>query len=267
MRTQAHSMTCSGWSNRMRGPRRRRCLTAAAAAAVLLAGCAEDGAGARPPQPLTAKQANQVLLTADNLGEGYETDEPGDDGSTPPFGCLTALDDFDQDVDAVEADAKFAFQPDTTLGVPEVVNETLSFDTVAAAESFMSDFTDAFDNCSTVDERSENGIGVKLDVTLDDQQSTGADVDDQTNLRATGTFTYDDTALKFTVVMTLVRVSNNVIAVLTTDMAGLDEVDPLVAEYTRLVVDRLDAVTSGNEPPTDTATVTPTPRTGPPVSA
>jgi hypothetical protein len=245
--------------------------TLAFAACVVLAasaaGCS-SGEHDGSVHQLSEAQAQEVLLTAENLGEGYESDpDEDDDGSEePPLGCLDAIGDFDKDVDGVDAKARFAFEPGTTAGVPEVTNGALSFETVAEATAFMEGFTDTFADCHTVEERAGNGVEVNFDVGLDDDRLVELEIDEQVNLRADGSFSSDGGALKFSVAMSVVRVQNNVVAVLTADMAGLDTVGPLSDEYTRIAVDRLTAVAGGQAAPDDTATVTPSPHTGPAVT-
>jgi hypothetical protein len=235
--------------------------------AAVLAGCSGSDPG--EVQQLSDQQAQEVLLTAENLGEGYESDPDQDEegGEEPPLGCLDAIGDFDKDVDGVDARSHFAFQPQTTAGVPEVTNGVLSFETVAEAGAFMERFTDTFADCHTVEERAENGVAVNVDVSLDDDQLAELEVDEQANLRADGSFSSDDLALEFSVAMSVVRVQNHVVAVLTADLAGLETVEPLSEEYTRIAVDRLTAVADGQAPPEDTATVTPSPHSGPAVTA
>lgn len=243
-------------------------LASCVVAVAVLAGCSGSEAVDGSVQPLTEDQAQQVLLTAESLGEGYEpAPEDDDSGGAAPLGCLDAIGDFDKDVDGVDAKARFAFQPQTTAGVPEVTSGALSFDTVAQAAAFMQRFTDRFADCDTVEERAANGVEVDLDVTLDDEQLAELDVDEQANLQAGGSFSFDDQGLKFSVALSVVRVRNNVVAVLTADMADLATVGPLTEEYARIAAGRLTAVAGGQAPPDDAATVMPSPHTGPAVTA
>ncbi|WP_243060638.1 hypothetical protein [Nocardioides sp. SR21] len=239
----------------------QRLFVSIAATALALAGCSSTDAD---PDQLTSAQVEESLLVADSLGEGFEekADDEDEIDIESPMGCLTALDDFDADVDATDASVRFAFRPGAGPGLPEVTNGTLSFATTEKASAFMDRFTDSVASCRTVDERAENGVEVRLDVALD-KEVTVADADEQADLRADGTFSFGDRALRFSVAMSVVRSENNVVAVLTTDLAELAVVSPLTEEYTRLAVARLLAVADGDEAPDDAASVSPEPHTGP----
>lgn len=249
-------------------------------AATLLTGCSDhdvpsavtpssspesqDSSLGSSPRQLTVEQARDALLTAENLGEGYE-DAPDEDGTgeSPPLGCLEAISDFDKDVQGVDAKAQFAFMPRTTAGVPDVTSGVLSFGTVDQATSFMRRFASTFASCQRVDKRAENGIAVDLSVTFEDRVADD-NVDEQANLYAEGSFRFQDQGLQFSIAMSVARAKNNIIAVLTTDLDSLAVVAPLTKEYLRLGVDRLRAVMAGEDPPNDTSSVSPEPHTAPP---
>lgn len=212
-------------------------------------------------EPLTATQARRSLLTAENLGPGYEQAVfPEGGGGEPPFGCLSAIGDFGEDSGAdIGISIRFAFQPATSAGLPEVTSGVSSFDTAAEARSFLADFTDSLADCRNVDKTAKNGANVKLHVAVDNDPLEGLDVDEQTNVAAGGTLTFGDAPLDFSVAMSVTRTGTNIVAVLSTDLNDVDQVEQFTSEYVTLAVRRMFAVAAGDEPPPEIAISSPQP--------
>lgn len=211
---------------------------ALALAGLLLAGCGGT-------EPLDEESLDEALLTTENLGTGWvertgeEDEESAAESVADSTDCLAGA----QDIAGVEA----IDQASSTFGYVEgyltVSNGVGSYDDEEAlAEEFAASY-DALKEC-TSDSRKTNGGSYEATISTD-QATSGDDVDDQINVKVDISYTVDDAEGELFALFTLARVGPNLTAVRTFDAVDVTDAH---AAYVDIAVDRLVAVSSGDEP-------------------
>lgn len=234
-------------------PRRRPGRRRSSAAAVLVAtagllvacggGSEEGGSGGPGTVVLDDDQVERALLTLDNLPDGWvESSEDDDDDEDAP-GCLANLDDL-EGTDS-ESDADIDFEAGDDIGLPALSNGVASFGSERDVTEAMDTFRDAFEDCNHIDYTDpEDGTTIVLDFESDDEKSS-PEVDDQFNLKATGTIA-SGLELPFGLWVSVARIDNHTTTVMLTDLdLGTGT---LLDPYTAIAVDRLVAVIDGEDP-------------------
>jgi hypothetical protein len=225
------------------------------AAVVLAAGC---GGGDNPSSTagdaegpsevaqsvLTQEQAEQALLTLENLGDEFRVDAEEGDSGTSDMGCLSALGDVENLDAAVEAEASYEYADE--MGTPAIYNSVASFEQTSEVTAAFDEVKVALESCTQVDVTDDDGLRMQLDVDVDDQKTT-TDVDDQVNILASGSASADGLELPFSFGVSLARVDNNttMVGVVGVGEFGLELLDG----YTEIAVDRVVAVAGGQDPP------------------
>lgn len=178
-------------------------LTLALPLALTLSACSGDEAAA--PDLLTQAEADQALLTLEDVGEGFEEVEPEDeDDADAGLGCLDAVELDEADAD-VEAEAQF--DATNEFGLPSVLSSVASFSAQSTLEDALESFRSALEDCTSVDETDEDGTRFTLDVATDDTATDG--VDEQLNLVATGTVFAGGLEVPFGFWVSVVRIGND----------------------------------------------------------
>lgn len=205
-----------------------------------------DGAGVDDSGPaLTQEQVEVVVLTPENVGDGWTGGpvESDDDEDAPGcFGEIEAVSDGLDPLEVAEYDVSYGFGDS---GVPAVSSGASSYeDGYAVAQAFV-DLRTALSACASVTGTAGDGNDWDLTVTYDDTKVSDA-TDDQINVTASGTLTEPSgTEYELTVHQTFVRIGKNVITVGVTDVSDQSE---LQAGYTGIAIDRLVSVIIDSEP-------------------
>ena len=193
---------------------------------------------------LTQEQIDTVVLTPENVGDGWTggTVESDDESDAP--GCFADVDAISDGLDPIEVaerDVEYSFGDD----VPQVSNGASSYqDGNAVAQAFV-DLEAALAACTTVTGTDSNDNTWALDVITDTTVLSDA-TDDQINVTASGTLTATDgTVYDVTLQQTYVRIGKNVITIGVSDFTDQSE---LHAAYTQIAIDRFVDVVSGSEP-------------------
>ncbi|MGH1564687.1 hypothetical protein [Mumia sp. DW29H23] len=179
----------------------------------LLAGC---GGGASDAQStLTEDQLEQVLVTLDDLPEGFVESAGSTDGdgsaraSLNDAECLAGLDLGDAD-EAATAEVSF-----DRVGLLTITSTATSYaDDVATA---FDETRDAIASCSEVEVSADNGSGFKGTLDSDDTAASD-DVDAQINVRLTGT--QQPTGQPVEITFGLARIGNDVVSVSAEGLGG-----------------------------------------------
>lgn len=238
---------------RRRGGSRHSARAAAAlvtAAVLLAAGCSsaenrQGQASSGGTEPLTDAQAEQALLTAENLGGDYRqtADDGSDDDDLTGMGCLSALGELEE-ADA-DAQAETDYEFDGELGVPAVYSAVSSYARTSDLVDALDKFRTAMEGCSRIEDTDDEGNTITLDLTLDEEKTT-TDVDDQINFAGTGTIASGGFELPFGLWFSVAQLDNHVTLVGVADMGHAR--GPMLAALTEVAVDRLAAVAAGDEP-------------------
>lgn len=223
---------------------------ALALAGVLLAGCGGT-------DPLDEKSLDDALLTTENLGTGWveRTGQGAEESNAAqPFTqgteCLAGAEDI-AGIDAAEqVSATFGY----VQGYLTVSNGVGSYDDEESlAEEFQTSY-DALKDCTSDSRETESG---SYDATIStDRAASTDDIDDQINVKVDITYTVDDTEGDLFAIFTLARVGPNLTAVRTFDARDVTDTH---GAYVEIAVDRLMAVSEGDEP---AETVAPAPQAG-----
>jgi hypothetical protein len=206
---------------------------------VLLAGCGG-------PEPLTEQNLDEALLTTDNLGAGWveRTGEGAEESSAAePFTkgteCLSGAEDITGLEAAERASATFGY----VQGYLTVSNGVGSYDDEDALDEEFTASYDVLKDC-TSDSRKTGSGSYEAAISTDRATSTDA-VDDQINVKVDITYSVDDTEGELFAVFTLARVGPNLTAVRTFDAVDVTDAH---ASYVEIAVDRLVAVSNGDQP-------------------
>ncbi|WP_183092577.1 hypothetical protein [Nocardioides stalactiti] len=255
--------------------RPRRCLAAAgslALVALLAVGCGDDGgdsaaqetetvvvtADVTTPGPtdgsdspddsgpaLTQEQLDVVVLTPENLGEGWTGGPVESDVESGAPGCFGEIETISDGLDAIEVaerDVEYDFGDD---GEPSVHSGASSYSDGNAVAQAFDDLSAALSACTSVTGTDGEGYTWDLTVTSDDTVLSDA-TDDQVNVTAAGTVTDSaGTSYDLTLHQTYVRIGKNVITV---GVSGVSDQSALQAGYTQIAVDRLVAVIIDSDP-------------------
>ena len=209
----------------------------------------EDGEGGTP---LTEAQLQEVVLSADNLGEGW-TGGPSDeeDETDEGPGCLGDIDEITESVEeAEEVDVTYGYGE---VGLPQVESGASTFDDEATIATAFDDVQAALTTCTTVQGTDDEGSTYDLTLVADETTSDDA-LDDQINLTGSGSVT-DSSGNDFQISLhlTMARLGTTVVTIGTTDFSDQSAAHEV---YAQIGIDRLVAVSSGQTPP---ATVAPAP--------
>lgn len=262
---------------------RSTALAALAAVALLAAGCSDDSGDAEaeetetvyvdqdgnpvdPPEvdegddpgddddeagpPLTQEQLEVVVLTQENVGQGWTGGAvPTEDDGTAPgcFGEVTAISDSLDQHEVAEYDVEYSYGDS---GLPSVASGAVSFAEEAPVAEAFEQLKAALEPCTSVTGTDSDGLTWDVTVTYDDI-ALGDATDDQINYSARGTIS-DEDGNSFDVILysSLVRIGRNVIDISTSDVE--DRAD-LHAEYVKIGVDRFVDVVIDSEPDETTA--------------
>lgn len=245
-----------------RTPTRLRRLVASAGAlalvSLLAAGCGDDGGGADAQETetvfvdaddsgpaLTQEQLEVVVLTPENVGEGWTGGPVESDEESDAPGCFADIDAISDGLDPIEVAERDVEYSYGDAGVPQVSSGASSYeDGNAVAQAFV-DLEAALAACTSVTGDDGNGNAWDVDVTTDTTVVSDA-TDDQINVTAAGTLTETDgTVHDVTIHQSYVRIGKNVITLGVTDFS---DQSALHAGYTQIAIDRLVDVIIGSEP-------------------
>ncbi len=249
-------------STRSASWRRLGALTSLAIVAALATGCSDgDDGDADDPETVTVtetadggtagalsdEQLEQVVLTPENLGEGWterSTDEEDDSDEGP--GCLADIDEVTESVEeAGEVDKSFVYGD---AGVPQVESGASTFDDEGAITNAFDEVQAALTNCTSAT-GTDDGTTYDLTLTTDDTAAEG--VDDQVNLVANGTISdASGNNIEISLHLTMARVGSTVVTIGTTDFSDISAAHET---YAQIGIDRLIAVVAGEEPAATTA--------------
>ena len=231
--------------------------------ALMLTGCADAGVIGGPAAPggdatreFSPRKVDQALLTAEDLGGPFQPAEDEDhefdsgvDSYDARFGCLTALDVLDNKAND-PADAAHEFDTGSDDAVADVLTAVISYRSVEMAGKAMDDLDRALTRCRPVDYTDpDDGTRWEMDPQSDtDVRADGGDR--QTTVSGVGTFSGGEADVdgSLAVVGTAVRVEHNVVVVVMVDVT--DDLADAPDLVTQAAVDRLAAVTAGDDPPT-----------------
>jgi hypothetical protein len=238
-----------------------RGLAAGLMLACALSGCSDAGVMGGPGEPdasasreFSPRKVDLALLTEDDLGGPFQqaTDEDhefdsGVDSYDARFGCLTALDVLDNKAND-PADAAHEYDTGSDDEVADVLTAVISYRSAAVAEAAMDDLDRGLTRCKPVDHTDDDGTRWQMDPRSD--TAVRADGGDrQTTVIGVGTFSDGPADINgsLAVVGTAVRVENNVVIVVMIDLT--DDLGDAPHDVTQAAVDRLAAVTAGEDPP------------------
>ena len=194
---------------------------------------------------LTQEELEVVVLTPENVGEGW-TGGPveSDDDSVAPgcFGEISAISDSLDPLEVAEYDVEYEFGDS---GVPEVSSGASSYeDGNAVAQAFV-ELRTVLGACTSLSGPDSDGNTWDLTVSTDETAVSDA-TDDQINVTASGTLTdTSGTDYEVTLHQTYVRIGKNVITIGVTDVS---DQSALHAGYTQIAIDRLIDVIIDSEP-------------------
>lgn len=228
----------------------------AALVAVLAVGCSDDGdpdsdatddERKAPMGALTEAQIAEAVLQEENLGEGWTSEPSDDDEDDQAPGCLGDIEGL---TDGLPEKARGGTE--FTYGEQErpLIESTISaYADQAAITALFDQVQVALTGCTTISDTDDDGVTWDLALTSDEEVSL--EVDDQSNVSATGTLTTEQgETVDIYIEWTNVRVGHNIGSITTFD------VEPRTAEHdtwAQIAVDRLNAVIAGEEPETTTA--------------
>lgn len=194
---------------------------------------------------LTQEQLEVVVLTPENVGDGW-TGGPveSDEDSVAPgcFGEISAISNSLDPLEVAEYDVEYEFGD---AGVPEVSSGASSYqDGNAVADAFV-ELSTVLGACTSVTGPDSDGNTWDLAVSTDETAVSDA-TDDQINVTASGTLTdTSGTDYEVTLHQTYVRIGKNVITIGVTDVSDQTE---LHAGYAQIAIDRLIDVIIDSEP-------------------
>lgn len=194
---------------------------------------------------LTQEQVEVVVLTPDNVGEGWSggTVESDEEGGAP--GCFAEIDAISDGLDPLEVaeyDVEYSYGDS---GAPALSSGASSYsDGNAVADAFVA-LEAALGACTSVTGADADGNTWDLAVSYDNTAVSDA-TDDQLNVTASGTVTdASGSEYELTLHQSFVRIGKNVITIGTT---GLDDQAALHAAYTSIGIDRFIDVIIDSEP-------------------
>ena len=261
--------------------RRASALAAVLLLAALLTACGDestsDGSDRQPEaaaasvtefSPRTASfrllddaRAQLALLTAGNLGPGFEADpssgvdgtDPDTDTDTEPgegeTGCESEVafeDRLDPDGLALgNAAVDYLLVDDVRLMV--VTSRVTSFGDEATAEAAFDALSEDIGGCTHFEENAEDGSeSTVIDVTTDDAPAT-EDVDDQLTMVGGGNWSFEGQSVPLGVGFATARIDSNITMVVLLSL-GVTEDAELLAPYTEIAADRLVTVAADGVP-------------------
>lgn len=231
-------------------PLGRRAAAAVSAGMLLsLAACGGTGSSGGKVdevEVLTQQQAEEALLSAENLSEQYRVapDDQDDNDDLTDMGCLTALGDLEEKEADREAEVDYEF--DDEMGLPVVFSAVSSYAKTGDLTDAFERFRSEMEGCDRIEHTDEDGATMTLDLTIDDEKVT-TDVDDQINFSGTGSIESEGFELPMGLWFTVARVDNHLTMVGVSDLG--DGGSSMIGSLAEVAVDRLVAVASGEEPP------------------
>ncbi len=217
-----------------------RVLLPIAALPLLLTGC---GGESDATSTLTEEQLESVLVTLDDLPEGFTPVSTGSDGgatggsdaraSLNDAECLAGL-DLANDEDAPKAEAGF-----NRANVLTITSTATSYPNDDVATSF-DETADALASCADFEVTADNGSGVKGTLTSDDTPAS-KDVDAQITVHLTGT--QQPTNLPVEITFGFARIGNDVVSVSAEGLGGPSAES--FQDLMRATTDRLVAAREG----------------------
>lgn len=216
--------------------------------ATALTGCATDDAktsekdsdkpvAADGPQILRISDAKDLLLTRQDIGEGFESQPDIPDLEADTNGCLGI---FDQAQTNQQFEVESQFSED---GVT-VTSQVSTYSTVGAPKGDILRFRKALRSCKQFTQTRD---GVDYDVELIFNETITNDAaQDQLNVLGTGSITENGVPQDLSYRYTLTRIENNVVGIQIASVgANPDELSELV-RLNDLLVERLDEM-AGDE--------------------
>jgi hypothetical protein len=194
---------------------------------------------------LTQEQLEVVVLTPENVGDGW-TGGPveSDDDSVAPgcFGEISAISDSLDPLEVAEYDVEYAFGDS---GVPEVSSGASSYEDGNVVAQAFAELSTVLGACTSLTGPDSEGNTWDLTVTTDETAVSDA-TDDQINVIASGTLAdTSGTEYEVTLHQAYVRIGKNVITIGVTDVS---DQSALHAGYTQIAIDRLIDVIIDSEP-------------------
>ena len=205
-----------------------------------------DGGDADDSGPaLTQEQLEVVVLTPENLGDGWSgrPAESDDDSGAP--GCFGEIETISDDLEPIEVadhDVEYGYGD---RSVPQITSSGSSYEDGNAVDQAFDSLNAVLSTCTAVTGIDGEGGTWDMTVTSDDTAVSDA-TDDQINVTASGTYA-DSSGAEFelTLHQSYVRIGKNVITV---GVSGFEDQSALQAAYTQIAIDRLIAVVIDSEP-------------------
>jgi hypothetical protein len=183
------------------------------------------------------------MLSLDNVGSTFTVDDTADH-STPSPGCLTAIDDITDKIDAPTTE-DVDYQSTSESSFPLISSQVASYGTVAAAKKKVDAFRTAIHTCTSVAETDDSGVFTKLTVTTNDEKASAKD-DDEVNVKAVGAISQDSQQTPLGVYFAVIREANSLAIV---EIGDLTQDAPANGEaLVTLARARLAAVIKGSDP-------------------
>jgi hypothetical protein len=223
---------------------------------LLAVGCGDDAGDAEAQETetvliddsgpaLTQEQLDVVVLTPENVGDGWTggTVESDDDSDSPGcFGEIDAISDTLDPIEVAERDVEYDYGDS---GPPQITSGASSYQDGNAVAQAFDDLAAVLRECTTVVGTDDEGGSWDLTVTTDETLSTDT-IDDQVDVTATGTYTHaSGSEFDVTLHQTFVRIGKNV---LTVGVSDFEDQSALHDAYVQIAIDRLVAVIIDSEP-------------------
>lgn len=194
---------------------------------------------------LTQEQIELVVLTPENVGDGWTGGPVESDEDSDAPGCFAEIETISDSLDPLEVaehDVEYTYGD---AGVPAISSGASSYDDGNAVTQAFDDLESVLSTCTTVTGTDGEGNTWDLAVTVDDTVVSDA-TDAQINVTASGTLA--DTSgneYDLTIHQSYVQIGKNVITIGVTDVS---DQSALHEAYTQLAIDRLVDVIIDSEP-------------------
>lgn len=194
---------------------------------------------------LTSAQAKQAVIPLASLGNGWKT-STDDDSSSSSLGCLDKLDVKFDSKDA-SSHARGDYEVSGDQAVTSVTSAVASYDDAGTVGKRLDAIKDAMAGCTEVDETDKDGSTIHLKVATDTKKAGDA-VDEQVNVRATGTVSVGVFQVPVADSMSALRVDNHAVLIGFTDLAH--EVPAHYDDLVEAAAQRVSDVAAGKKPST-----------------
>ncbi|KAA1429388.1 hypothetical protein [Nocardioides antri] len=194
---------------------------------------------------LTQEQLEVVVLTPENVGDGWTGGPVESDEDSEAPGCFGEIETISDNLDPLEVaehDVEYSYGDS---GVPVINSGASSYQDGNAVAQAFEDLDAVLSTCTSVTGTDGEGNTWDMTVSYDDTVVSDA-TDDQVNVTTSGTFT-DPSGSEYdlTIHQSYVRIGKNVITIGVTDFS---DQSALQEAYTQIAIDRLVDVITDSEP-------------------